>query len=782
MLTNVKHRLRPLVADLTIGDSGWASRSLSRSIRQITFAMVAGWQLVMLLAVVAATGLSAWPLLLAHALFAALVILAPPRATTLLVWPVPVAMAGLGVIDHLVGGDLDSVLVLAACWQINFANCAAGLLISRWQVVPGVILGSAAISALIAIALPQWGPALPISIIVTQTSIIIAIRLGLPFLLALARRADRAEDAAQQATHRAEVMHRVIRQVSEEARVLHDTAINTLGAIANGGAGTADLTQVRDQCARDVVLLDALRRERAADRRAGSRPSPRLQDIFCLPRSPIQRHGLDDEELNRCAEHLDEEMISGLVRAATEAITNAAKHSGAPIVQVSIGTPDGQLVIEIRDDGVGFDSETVELRGLSGSIVERARDCGFEAQLRTAPGEGTTVTLSAALAGRPTAPAEEPSGEDVQKIVYEIHRRAGLAWGAGATVVSVVLTAAGGANRYFALYGMIAVMTVTWLAARYAVRRTLGPWASGLFALATIGVFVLSAAATGFGTDGAFHWQALAATCPFILLMSYQLPARTIRIAGCAWALVVSIMAAVVWIRFPVGAAHVIVAGCVGITFALVWSRFQTAVTTLSIESATAGRQAFAAQLSADAEKAAQETYRRWLEAGLDSAIGLLEAISQGRRDPQRYETRLACSEEEAYLRQLVLVTPELVHLGGTMMPLLRMAREQQVPLTLRLGGRDASDEATARAVSSAIRNVLATASADQKVTASVFPVHDGLQLTITRTGAGPGPLKGSVALATRPSEAPQLLQLTFPDSGTPHSQEPPHATAFQPA
>jgi len=54
------------------------------------------------------------------------------------------------------------------------------------------------------------------------------------------------------------------------------------------------------------------------------------------------------------------------------------------------------LLVEVVDDGVGFDPGGVEMRsrhlGLT-SMEERARELGAKLEIRSAPGEGTTVRL-----------------------------------------------------------------------------------------------------------------------------------------------------------------------------------------------------------------------------------------------------------------------------------------------------------------------------------------------------------------------------------------------------
>ena len=54
------------------------------------------------------------------------------------------------------------------------------------------------------------------------------------------------------------------------------------------------------------------------------------------------------------------------------------------------------LIVEVIDDGVGFDPDRVEMRsrhlGLT-SMEERARELGGRIEIRSAPGAGTTVRL-----------------------------------------------------------------------------------------------------------------------------------------------------------------------------------------------------------------------------------------------------------------------------------------------------------------------------------------------------------------------------------------------------
>ena len=70
-------------------------------------------------------------------------------------------------------------------------------------------------------------------------------------------------------------------------------------------------------------------------------------------------------------------------------------------IVLRLGTADGRLVLEVADDGGGFDPQASGVRsrrlGLS-SMEERARRLGGQLSIASAAGEGTTVRLEAPLA------------------------------------------------------------------------------------------------------------------------------------------------------------------------------------------------------------------------------------------------------------------------------------------------------------------------------------------------------------------------------------------------
>jgi len=79
-------------------------------------------------------------------------------------------------------------------------------------------------------------------------------------------------------------------------------------------------------------------------------------------------------------------------RVAQEALTNAARHAGAQEVELSLQRVGPRVVLEVRDDGRGFEGPT-EGSGLMG-MRERAVLVRAELSVVSRPRHGTTVRLA----------------------------------------------------------------------------------------------------------------------------------------------------------------------------------------------------------------------------------------------------------------------------------------------------------------------------------------------------------------------------------------------------
>jgi signal transduction histidine kinase len=81
-------------------------------------------------------------------------------------------------------------------------------------------------------------------------------------------------------------------------------------------------------------------------------------------------------------------------RVAQEALHNALRHAGARQVTLAVTAPPQRVVLEVTDDGAGFDPAAPAGAGLGlASMRERAAAAGGTVTLGSAPGKGTTVRL-----------------------------------------------------------------------------------------------------------------------------------------------------------------------------------------------------------------------------------------------------------------------------------------------------------------------------------------------------------------------------------------------------
>ncbi len=90
-----------------------------------------------------------------------------------------------------------------------------------------------------------------------------------------------------------------------------------------------------------------------------------------------------------------------LYRIAQEALNNIMKHARAQRVWLKLLFNNGAVSLQVRDDGVGFDSRDAESSGGMGlrSFTARAAKLGGHVTVDSQPGQGTTVTVHVAVPG-----------------------------------------------------------------------------------------------------------------------------------------------------------------------------------------------------------------------------------------------------------------------------------------------------------------------------------------------------------------------------------------------
>jgi len=207
------------------------------------------------------------------------------------------------------------------------------------------------------------------------------------------------------------------RQASEErlgiARDLHDVLAHSLSLI-NVQAGVAlELMERRPEqvrkaltaikhASRDALVdvqsvLDSLRRPGEEAPRA---PAPGLRDIEDLVRRAEATGLVVDARVTEAPLALPRSVDAAGYRIVQEALTNVVRHADATSVSVRIGEEDGDLVIEVEDDGAGRPG--VSGGGGSGirGMTERATALGGQLTTGRRPGRGFGVRARLPLVPR----------------------------------------------------------------------------------------------------------------------------------------------------------------------------------------------------------------------------------------------------------------------------------------------------------------------------------------------------------------------------------------------
>jgi signal transduction histidine kinase len=181
----------------------------------------------------------------------------------------------------------------------------------------------------------------------------------------------RAEERAEVATH------------------LHDSVLQTLTLIQKRTGDPGEM----------VRLARHAERELRGWLFGGSRPAGGEEDLVAA----LQAAAGEVEDRFRVSVELVtvgtcqlDERARAVVGAASEALTNAAKHAGVTRVSMFAEVADGQAVVVVRDRGRGFDQAVAGGsggRGIPDSILGRMRRQGGQVAIRASPGGGTEVEL-----------------------------------------------------------------------------------------------------------------------------------------------------------------------------------------------------------------------------------------------------------------------------------------------------------------------------------------------------------------------------------------------------
>ncbi|CAA9348844.1 MAG: Two-component system sensor histidine kinase [uncultured Nocardioidaceae bacterium] len=311
------------------------------------------------------------------------------------VWPAALALVGVAVLwrqadeaqrerwsDATGRADLRSVLLGSGSRTAAYARVATGF---------GLL---ATAFVIFAARSGQWGVARDAVLAAAFGVLGLALTLG-PWLLRLAR------DLARERAERVRTQER-----ADVAAHLHDSVLQTLALIQRSAADPGTVTQLARAQERD--LREWLYGGTVAEGSAGPTSlaaalravAAEVEDTHGTPVEVVTVGDTLGDDAATGASDPDEADLQALVAAAREAVANAARHSGAPRVDVYaevVPGPSGWASVEVfvRDRGCGFDPAAVppDRHGLRRSVVDRVQRHGGTAVVRSAPGEGTEVRL-----------------------------------------------------------------------------------------------------------------------------------------------------------------------------------------------------------------------------------------------------------------------------------------------------------------------------------------------------------------------------------------------------
>jgi len=215
--------------------------------------------------------------------------------------------------------------------------------------------------------------------------------------------ADAALDEADRAASEQYVILARAVERREHERLLHDTVLNTLTALAR--AGDDDLAGVVSRCRQDVALIEGALGDPGGTEATAGRPHGDMAGAVQAVAAEMRARGLTVhvEVAGQATPAVPARVATAFSNATREALSNVAAHAGTgeAWVEVSPIAPDGNartpggVRVTVRDRGAGFDLAQVDQArlGLRRSITERAADCGGQASVWSVPGRGTVVCL-----------------------------------------------------------------------------------------------------------------------------------------------------------------------------------------------------------------------------------------------------------------------------------------------------------------------------------------------------------------------------------------------------
>ncbi len=224
--------------------------------------------------------------------------------------------------------------------------------------------------------------------VVFHLAVVVALASLYGWIIRAVTTFERAAERAQYQTELAREIHDGIQHLLVTMGARLELAHRLIGETP--GRASQIIAQERETTRRAADELRYLvRRLRPAAGSVELASALRLQVVGMADRWPFTLEVDVPSQLPK----LDPAVEHTMLRVIQESLTNAAKHAQASQVAVRVSAGNGVVQCTIHDDGVGFDPASAQVGGLHG-LQERVRAAGGTCEVRSGPGQGTTVTAS----------------------------------------------------------------------------------------------------------------------------------------------------------------------------------------------------------------------------------------------------------------------------------------------------------------------------------------------------------------------------------------------------
>ncbi|MEO8424945.1 MAG: histidine kinase [Actinomycetota bacterium] len=249
-----------------------------------------------------------------------------------------------------------------------------------------------------------WTSFLP----VLAVALVVLAALQVPLAYRLARTIRQSQEERERL-----LRHAIDASELERRRIaadLHDGSVQQLAGLSMSLAAKADELATSDPAASEA-LGDAAARTRQGMRSLRSAvmgispPDLRragLAAALADLTAPLAAEGVQAELRIPDRMDLPPDVEALLFRASREGIRNVVSHAGAHHVRVTVTPGDRRVVLEVRDDGVGFagDQRAIQTNGHLGLrlLGELVTDAGGTLDVTSASGDGTVLRVEVPVA------------------------------------------------------------------------------------------------------------------------------------------------------------------------------------------------------------------------------------------------------------------------------------------------------------------------------------------------------------------------------------------------